>query len=75
MRVIKILTVCFLVFFAASCSQGNIEPSTSIGYRNDLQSEITVIEIDSCEYLFATCGSDSRGSVLTHKGNCKNHGK
>lgn len=31
---------------------------------------LTVVVIDSCEYLYGPWGN---ASVLTHKGNCKNH--
>lgn len=31
---------------------------------------LTVVVIDSCEYLYGPWGS---GTVLSHKGNCKNH--
>lgn len=31
---------------------------------------LTVVVIDSCEYLYGPWGN---GTVLCHKGNCKNH--
>ena len=34
--------------------------------------DFQVIQIDGCEYIFATTKYYDGGSVLTHKGNCKN---
>lgn len=46
----------------------------SLKYPMDIKVEFSVIPlnvvlIDSCEYLYGPWGN---GSVLTHKGNCKN---
>jgi hypothetical protein len=37
-------------------------------YQNQYIEEFTVIEVDSCEYLFEGYG---KSRVFTHKGNCK----
>jgi len=36
----------------------------------DGYSPLDLVVIDSCEYLLGQWGN---GTVLTHKGNCKNH--
>lgn len=40
--------------------------------RYVLDSEYSVIEIDSCEYIKGWVGEPDGGAYLTHKGNCKN---
>lgn len=53
-----------------SCSEPNV-PKTSTQYKviGDYN-PLDLVIIDSCEYLLGQWGS---ATVLTHKGNCKNH--
>ncbi len=53
-----------------SCSEPNV-PKTSTQYNIIKNySPLDLVVIDSCEYLFGEWGY---ATVLTHKGNCKNH--
>jgi len=70
-----IFLVCFLF---SRCQQDSdtriVEPAKSFDVvwrenrANQYNQQITVIEIDSCEYLI---GEYDRSRFLTHKGNCK----
>jgi hypothetical protein len=53
-----------------SCSEPNV-PKTSTLYKviGDYK-PLDLVVIDSCEYLLGQWGN---ATVLTHKGNCKNH--
>lgn len=55
-----------------SCTEPNV-PKTSTQY-NVIKNynPLDLVVIDSCEYLFGEWGN---ATVLTHKGNCKNHKK
>ena len=63
-----IYTVSTLILI--SCSESNV-PKTSTQYKviGDYN-PLDLVIIDSCEYLFGEWGN---ATVLTHKGNCKNH--
>jgi hypothetical protein len=62
--------IIFLSLILISCSEPNV-PKTSTQY-NILKNytPLDLVIIDSCEYLFGEWGN---ATVLTHKGNCKNH--
>jgi uncharacterized lipoprotein NlpE involved in copper resistance len=58
-----ILSIVFLILI--SCNNKPEEDT----YKLSTFCTVKVIEIDSCEYLYA---ASPYGGVLTHKGNCKN---
>jgi hypothetical protein len=63
-----IYTVSTLILI--SCSESNV-PKTSTQYKViGGYNPLDLVIIDSCEYLFGEWGN---ATVLTHKGNCKNH--
>lgn len=68
----KKLLVILSLSLVASCTQDeNASLTTStkdVVYIGGINYNVSVIEIDSCEYI--TLGSDVR--TFTHKGNCKN---
>lgn len=62
--------IIFLSLILISCSEPNV-PKTSTQYKIIGDSNpLDLVVIDSCEYLLGQWGS---ATVLTHKGNCKNH--
>lgn len=69
-KTMKKLLLILAVLGLYSCGESNVvkEKTNYIvicdGYN------LETIVIDSCEYLF---GDWSNATVLTHKGNCKNH--
>lgn len=57
----------------AACSdESNVKKITTIYQLECDGSKVQVVIIDSCEYLYGPWGN---ATVLTHKGNCKNHKK
>lgn len=62
--------IIFFLFFTSCAQKGNDEKTQT--FRIGDGSQIKVIDIDGCEYLFGPWGN---ATVLTHKGNCKNHEK
>lgn len=66
MKKIYLLSLLFLL----SCGK---EKNNKQSFRiQESESHLQVIIIDSCEYLYGPWGN---ATVLTHKGNCKNHKK
>jgi hypothetical protein len=66
----KKLIYIILSLLLISCSEPNV-PKTSTGYHIiNNYTPLDLVIIDSCEYLFGEWGN---ATVLTHKGNCKNH--
>jgi len=65
-KLIYIVSTLILI----SCSESNV-PKTSTQYKviGDYN-PLDLVIIDSCEYLLGQWGN---ATVLTHKGNCKNH--
>lgn len=70
-KMLIFITLLWLVF---SCSDPNsVElKSKKTKYKFDNLNRIEIVIIDSCEYLYGPWGN---ATVLTHKGNCKNHKK
>ena len=66
----KKLIYIILSLLLISCTEPNV-PKTSTQY-NIIKNytPLDLVIIDSCEYLFGEWGN---ATVLTHKGNCKNH--
>lgn len=64
MKIIKLLILCILF---SSCVKNTTENTIDVIKFNG--EYLQVVEIDSCEYLYLGGGN---GSLLTHKGNCKN---
>jgi len=63
-----LISALLLTILSCGCHEVNT-PRKDTGFvvRKDC-SPLMVLEVDSCQYLFGDWG---RGSVLTHKGNCK----
>jgi hypothetical protein len=63
-------TIIFLSLILIGCTEANVTTTPTqykvIGDYNPLE----LVVIDSCEYLLGKWGN---ATVLTHKGNCKNH--
>ncbi len=60
-----LIMICFLVIMIlSSCEQANKRAVTD---RKYIGSGLSVVVIDSCEYLYR----DGGNNMLTHKGNCK----
>jgi hypothetical protein len=66
----KKLIYIILSLLLISCTESNV-PKTSTRYHIiNNYTPLDLVVIDSCEYLFGEWGN---ATVLTHKGNCKNH--
>lgn len=65
------LLLLLFLFFLSSCSIPESEQK-KIRYQVGEGSHVEVVLIDGCEYLYGPWGN---ATVLTHKGNCKNHKK
>ena len=66
----KIITIIILCLTLIACEKANIfKKSTQYNLLNNYP-PLDLVIIDSCEYLFGEWGN---ATVLTHKGNCKNH--
>lgn len=65
----NLLLIC-IVLAMYSCAEPNV-PSQETNYVISVSEkrELEIIVVDNCEYLYGSWGP---GSVLTHKGNCKN---
>ena len=66
----QLVIFSLLVMFGCASNNDQIkytehQISCSYGHRT-----VEVITIDSCEYIYGPWGN---ATVLTHKGNCKNH--
>jgi hypothetical protein len=65
----KKIFLAVMVLAFASCEEPNVE-AKSTNYRiNPVNSSLTIITVDGCQYLYGNWGP---GTVLTHKGNCNN---
>jgi hypothetical protein len=61
--------IIFTSLFFIGCRPENVKKiTTDYVIREGLTMQIVII--DSCEYLY---GPWDNATVLTHKGNCKNH--
>ena len=65
-----LVSISFLIVFA-SCENSSVEKLTVKTIDNNLGhiTNLRVIKIDNCEYLYGDWGNQT---VLTHKGNCNN---
>lgn len=66
MRKLIILTSLFFI----GCTSENVEKKTTTYIFKNNSYPLQLVIIDSCEYLY---GPWDNATVLTHKGNCKNH--
>ena len=67
MKAIISILIIFLVL--TGCEPNNVEIK-STEYRVNGHSSLKLVTVDGCEYLYGDWGN---ATVLTHKGNCKNH--
>lgn len=65
----KKLVITAMLFALASCDEPNVQTTESTHRIGPYGDQLSVIEIEGCEYFFATY---DRGVLFTHKGNCKN---
>ncbi len=66
----NILIIALLSIFCSCSNQGDSDKPKRITYPvTEGSSNVDLVIIDSCEYLFGAWGN---ATVLTHKGNCKN---
>ena len=64
---ISLLSICFI-----SCSEPNVPVQKTKYIVKEGGNHVEIVIIDGCEYLYGPWGN---ATVLTHKGNCKNHNK
>lgn len=62
-----------LVFYKSPEPKPYEVPKETIDELRACAKLITVIPIDSCEYIVTPVIGATRGLTLTHKANCKNH--
>ena len=61
--------ICLLaVVFLCGCNEVNTPKKNSGFVVRAGSNPLTIVEVDSCEYLLGEWGN---ATVLTHKGNCK----
>jgi hypothetical protein len=66
----KKLVLILAVLALYSCTESNVVRQQTGYVIRDAYAPLEVIIVDSCEYLYGGWG---HATVLTHKGNCKNH--
>ena len=66
----KKVILIFSLLALIGCSNRNVKSHDTEHYVFDYINPLEVIEVDGCEYLLGDWGY---ATVLTHKGNCKNH--
>jgi hypothetical protein len=64
---IKLLIIACSILIG--CKGASRVPATTMTYEID---NYTIVVIDSCEYIMTSIGGYSTGTLLVHKGNCKN---
>ena len=65
----RLITLTAIILTLSGCNSGNVETHQTEYKLNDMIA-LKLVVIDSCEYLYGPWGN---ATVLTHKGNCKNH--
>lgn len=66
-KILGIVLIFWVTIFSCAQPEEKIDrPIFDIGYGH----HVNVVVVDSCEYLYGPWGN---ATVLTHKGNCKNH--
>lgn len=56
--------------FLTGCNSPTVKGKKTEYRLEGYDKSLMLVEIDGCEYLYGPWGN---GTVLTHKGNCKNH--
>jgi hypothetical protein len=64
----KVLSIFLLSTILSSCEEVNTPKKNTRFVVKEGYHPLTLVEVDSCEYLFGEWGN---ATVLTHKGNCK----
>jgi hypothetical protein len=67
MKKLFLISTSILLF---GCSESTVQKRKTGYHVFDGANPLEIIEIDSCQYFLGDWGY---GTVLTHKGNCKNH--
>jgi hypothetical protein len=65
----KLIKISLIILILSSCEKVNVQVKET-KYKVNEQNNLKEIIIDSCQYLYGDWG---QATVLTHKGNCKNH--
>jgi hypothetical protein len=66
----KAIISILIILVLTGCGTTNVESkSTQYILKRGYQS-LEIVNIDGCEYLYGDWGN---ATVLTHKGNCRNH--
>lgn len=66
----KKVILSFSLLALVGCSKSNVKSHDTDIYIHGYSRPLEFIEVDGCEYLLGNWGY---ATVLTHKGNCKNH--
>lgn len=66
----KKLLLILAVLVLYSCTESNVVKQKTEYVVRSGGYNVQIIVMDSCEYLYGDWGN---ATVLTHKGNCKNH--
>ena len=69
MKAIISILIVFLVLTGCGIMNNNVETKPT-EYKILGHDPLKLVIIDGCEYLYGNWGN---ATVLTHKGNCKNH--
>lgn len=67
--IMKKLFIAVMLLTLVSCHEPNVQTKTSTHRVGPFGKQLSVIEIEGCEYFF---GDYDRGALFTHKGNCTN---
>jgi len=65
----KLIKISLIILILSSCEKVNVQVKET-KYKVNEQNNLKEVIIDSCQYLYGDWG---HATVLTHKGNCKNH--
>jgi hypothetical protein len=70
LAILYIITAVCMLFVLSSCTTPNVEIKGTEYVVDQRYRALKVVTIDGCEYLW---GDWVSATVLTHKGNCRNH--
>lgn len=65
----KLIKISLIILILSSCEKVNVQVKET-KYKVNEENNLKEVIIDSCQYLYGDWG---QATVLTHKGNCKNH--
>jgi hypothetical protein len=65
----NLIKISLIILTLNSCEKVNVQVKET-KYKLNEENNLKEVIIDSCQYLYGDWG---QATVLTHKGNCKNH--